>query len=99
MEQGTLLSIICLKWEGSLGGEWIHAYDCPFAGHLKLTTLLIGYTPIQNKKFDETKKMKKSQSLVDQDILLSKKYKLLNRMGNVILLVFLKTVAFCTLYF
>ena len=56
MEQGTLLSIICLKWEGSLGGEWIHAYVCPFAGHLKLTTSLIGYTPIQNKKFNETKK-------------------------------------------
>ena len=43
--------------------------------------------------------MKKSKSLLDQDILLSKKYKLLNSMSNVILLVFLKTVAFCILYF
>ena len=41
---------------GELGGEWLHVYVwlSPFAVHLKLpqtiTTLLIGYTTIQNKK-------------------------------------------------
>ena len=36
---------------GEFGGAWIHVYVwlSPFAIHLK--TLLIGYTPIQNKKF------------------------------------------------
>ena len=37
-----------------LGGEWIHVYVwlSPFAVHLKLSQhcLLIGYTPVQNKK-------------------------------------------------
>ena len=33
-------------------GEWLHAYVwlSPFAIHLKIITLLIGYTPMQNKK-------------------------------------------------
>ena len=40
-------------WMGrGLGGDWIHIYVrlSPFAVHLKLRTLLIGYTPVQNKK-------------------------------------------------
>ena len=40
-------------WMGKgLGGEWIHVYVwlSPFAVHMKLTALLIGCTPIQNKK-------------------------------------------------
>ena len=42
---------------GEFGGEWIHVYVwlSPFAAHLKLTTLLISYTPIQNKKFKKIK--------------------------------------------
>ena len=40
---------------GEFGEEWIHVYVwlSPFAVHLKLSQhcLLIGYTPIQNKKF------------------------------------------------
>ena len=38
---------------GEFGGEWIHVYVwlSPFTVYLKLTALLIGYTPIQNKKF------------------------------------------------
>ena len=49
---------------GEFGGEWIHVYVwlSPITVHLKLTTLLIDYIPIQNifgfKKF---KKCKKSQ--------------------------------------
>ena len=37
-----------------LGGEWIHVYVwlSPFIAHLKTTTtLLISYTPIENKMF------------------------------------------------
>ena len=40
-------------WMGQgFGEEWIHIYVwlSPFAVHMKLTTLLIGYTPIENKK-------------------------------------------------
>ena len=37
------------------GGEWIHVFVWlgPFAVHLKLSQdcLLIGYAPVQNKKF------------------------------------------------
>ena len=45
-----------MAWMGrDFGGEWIHVYVWlgPFAVHLKLSQhcLLIGYTPIQNKKF------------------------------------------------
>ena len=38
---------------GEFGGEWIHIYVwlSPFAVPLTITILLIGYTPIQNKKF------------------------------------------------
>ena len=37
---------------GEFGGEWIHVYVrlSPFAVHLKLSTLLVSYTPIQNFK-------------------------------------------------
>ena len=37
---------------GEFEGEWIHVYVylTPFLVHLKLTTLSIGYTSIQNKK-------------------------------------------------
>ena len=39
---------------GELGGEWLHVWLSPFAVPLKLprtiTTLLTGYTTIQNKK-------------------------------------------------
>ena len=42
-------------WRGEeLGGEWLYVYVrlSPFTVHLTLSqTLLIGYTPIQNKKF------------------------------------------------
>ena len=43
---------------GEFGVEWIRVYVrlSPFAVHLKLTTLLIGYTSIQNKKFKIIKK-------------------------------------------
>ena len=43
---------------GEFGVEWIRVYVrlCPFTVHLKLTTLLIGYTSIQNKKFKIIKK-------------------------------------------
>ena len=48
---------------GAFGGEWIHVYVwlSPFTVHLKLPLyqLLIGYTPIQNKKLDQKKKRKK----------------------------------------
>ena len=38
---------------GEFGGKWIHVYVwlSPFTVYLKLTTLLIGFTEIQNKKF------------------------------------------------
>ena len=42
--------------EGDFGGEWVHVYAYvflnPFPVHLKLSQhcLLIGYTPVQNKK-------------------------------------------------
>ena len=47
-------------WMGEgFGGEWIHVYVWlgPFAVRLKLSQhyLLIGYTPIQKKKFKEKK--------------------------------------------
>ena len=39
-----------MNWE-----EWIHVYVwlSPFAVPKTITTLLIGYTPIQNKKFNK----------------------------------------------
>ena len=45
-------------WMGAgFGGEWIYVYVwlSPFTVHLKLTTLLTGYTPIQNKKLKKKK--------------------------------------------
>ena len=49
-------------WMGEgCGGEWIHVYVwlSPSAIHLKLShCLLIGYTPIQNKKLEKTNKTK-----------------------------------------
>ena len=43
---------------GEFGGEWIHVYVwlSPITVHLKLTTLLIDYIPIQNKKLKKKKK-------------------------------------------
>jgi len=44
---------------GEFGREWIHAHEwlspvvvCPFEN---ITTLLISYTPIQNKRFKKIK--------------------------------------------
>lgn len=49
---------------GELGEEWIHVYIrlSPFTVHLKLTTLLISYIPIQNKKFKQKKREKEGSS-------------------------------------
>ena len=47
-----LYSMLCGSLDGR--GEWTHVYVwlSPFTVHLKTTTtLLIGYTPIQNKRF------------------------------------------------
>ena len=43
---------------GEFGGEWIHVnvWLSPITVHLKLTTLLIDYIPIQNKNFKKKKK-------------------------------------------
>ena len=41
---------------GESGGKWVHAYvwKSPFAVHLKtITALLIGYSPIPNKKLKQ----------------------------------------------
>ena len=49
---------------GEFGGEWIHicAWLSPFARPLEtITTLLISYTPLQNKKLKKKKEsMQKS---------------------------------------
>ena len=47
---GTLLSVMWQPgWEGSLGDNgYMHMYDCSLE---TITTLLISYNPIQNKKF------------------------------------------------
>ena len=44
---------------GEFGGEWIHVYVwlSPITVHLKLTTLLIDYIPIQNKKLKKKRMM------------------------------------------
>ena len=50
--------------EEEFGGEWIHVYVwlSPFTVHLKPShCLLIGYTPVQNKKLK-----KRSQSQKDK---------------------------------
>ena len=46
---GTLLSVMWQPgWEGSLGDNgYMHMYDCSLE---TITTLLISYNPIQNKK-------------------------------------------------
>ena len=60
----TNRDLLCSTWnsarchlaawmEGEFGGEWLYVciWLSPFAVHLELfTTLLIGYTSIQNKK-------------------------------------------------
>ena len=40
-------------WEWGLGGEWMHVYLAEFlhCSHETIAIFLIGYTPIQNKKF------------------------------------------------
>ena len=39
---------------GEFGGQWIHecVWLSPFTIHLKLSQVLISYTPVQNKKFN-----------------------------------------------
>ena len=39
-----------LGWEESLGREWIHVTESLHCSPETVTTLLIGYTPIQDKK-------------------------------------------------
>ena len=55
---------------GGLGGEWMHVYVwlSPFAVHLTITTLLIGYSPIRNalvlkKKKKERKKERNTNKI------------------------------------
>ena len=53
---------------GESGGECIHIYIYPklrpFAVHLKLlTTLLIGYTPIQNKNLESVSRLSLNLSM------------------------------------
>ena len=47
---------------GTFGGEWRYVSVClsPFVVCLKLTTLLTGYSPIQNKKFKRKKNISTS---------------------------------------
>ena len=53
-----LLSIMWQPgWEGGFVGEWIHVYVWLSSLAVEtITTLLIGYTPIQNKKFKKINK-------------------------------------------
>ena len=61
VQHRELCSVFCGSLDGrGVWGKWMDVYVWlgPFAAHLKLpqccssiTTLLIGYTPIQNKKF------------------------------------------------
>ena len=55
---------------GELGREWIHIYVwlSPFTFHLKLTKLLISYTPIQNKKFQRKDYSESDISIVKNEI-------------------------------
>ena len=48
-------------WIGDeIGGEWIQVHVCLFAVHLKtITTLLTGYTTMQNKKLKKIKEKRK----------------------------------------
>ena len=55
-----LCSMLCGSLDGrGIGEEWIHVYLwlSPFTVHLKLLQhcLLINYTPVQNKKFNNVK--------------------------------------------
>ena len=46
MQHRELCSMLCAAWiGGEFGREWMHVYVwvSPFAVHLKLTALLIGY--------------------------------------------------------
>ena len=55
---GNLLNVMWQPgWEGGLGGEWIHVYVwlVPSLSTWTMTTLSIGYTPIQNKKLKKKK--------------------------------------------
>ena len=49
---------------GGLGGQWMHVYVwlSPFAVHLTITTLLIGYSPIRNALVLKKKKRKKERN-------------------------------------
>ena len=68
----TNKDLLCGTWDsaqcylaawmgGEFRGEWLHVYGylSPFAVHLKLSQLclLIGYTPIQNKKVGKKKEI------------------------------------------
>ena len=52
---------------GGFGGEWMHVYGMSeflCCSPETTTTLLIGYTPIQNKKFKVFKKQQQQQKVV-----------------------------------
>ena len=58
VQHRELCSVLCGSLDGGeFEGEWIQVciWLSPFTVHLKLTTLLIGYTPIQNKKLFKNK--------------------------------------------
>ena len=62
---GNLLNVMWQPgWEGGLGGEWIHVYVwlVPSLSTWTMTTLSIGYTPIQNKKLKKKKPYLQIQS-------------------------------------
>ena len=50
---------------GGLGGEWMHVYVwlSPFAVHLTITTLLIGYSPIRNALVLKKKKKERKKEI------------------------------------
>ena len=57
---GTLLNVMWQPgWRGSLERNWIHAYRMAVSlcgSPETITVLLIGYLPIQNKKFKNNNK-------------------------------------------
>ena len=52
--------------EGEFGGEWMHVYVAEFlpCSPETVTTLLIGYTLIQNKKLEKSKQRLRKLLLV-----------------------------------
>ena len=56
---------------GEFGGEWIRVYVWlnPLAVHLKtITTLLISYTAVQNKKVKKKKEKRKTPSCLEESV-------------------------------